>query len=83
VKYADGERRYILAPKGVKSGDEMRSGADSPIKAGNAMQLRHIPVGSTGAQRRDEARQGRPARAQRRQARCSSRRAKASTPTSA
>jgi large subunit ribosomal protein L2 len=47
VKYADGERRYILAPKGVNPGDEVRSGADSPIKAGNAMQLRHIPVGST------------------------------------
>src|SRR5579862_9120930 len=36
VKYADGERRYILAPKGVKVGDEIRSGADAPIKAGNA-----------------------------------------------
>jgi len=47
VKYMDGERRYILAPKGVVPGDEIRSGADSPIKAGNAMQLRHIPVGST------------------------------------
>jgi large subunit ribosomal protein L2 len=45
--YADGERRYILAPKGVKDGDELRSGSESPIKAGNAMALRHIPVGST------------------------------------
>ncbi|MFT3907272.1 MAG: 50S ribosomal protein L2 [Steroidobacteraceae bacterium] len=45
LKYADGERRYILAPKGVKEGDELRSGADSPIKAGNAMALRHIPIG--------------------------------------
>jgi large subunit ribosomal protein L2 len=45
--YKDGERRYILAPKGVKAGDEIRSGADAPIKAGNAMPLRHIPVGST------------------------------------
>jgi large subunit ribosomal protein L2 len=45
--YADGERRYILAPKGVKAGDELRSGSESPIKAGNAMALRHIPVGST------------------------------------
>src|ERR1700737_446723 len=53
VKYVDGERRYILAPKGVKPGDEIRAGADSPIKPGNAMQLRHIPVGSivTNAQR--------------------------------
>ena len=46
VLYSDGERRYIIAPKGVKPGDEIRSGADSPIKPGNAMQLRHIPVGS-------------------------------------
>src|ERR1700730_4126471 len=44
VKYSDGERRYILAPKGVKTGDEIRSGADSPIKPGNAMHLRRIPV---------------------------------------
>src|SRR5271155_4415401 len=47
VLYTDGERRYILAPKGIKAGDEIRSGADAPIKAGNAMALRHIPVGST------------------------------------
>jgi large subunit ribosomal protein L2 len=47
IKYADGERRYILAPKGVVPGEEVRSGADSQIKAGNAMQLRHIPVGTT------------------------------------
>jgi len=44
--YADGERRYILAPKGVKDGDEVRSGSEAPIKPGNAMALRHIPVGS-------------------------------------
>src|SRR3954468_32508 len=46
IKYADGERRYILAAKGMQPGGEVRSGADSPIKSGNAMQLRHIPVGS-------------------------------------
>ena len=46
VLYADGERRYILAPKGLNPGDPVRSGADSPIKPGNAMALRHIPVGS-------------------------------------
>ena len=46
IKDLDGERRYILATKGMKPGDEVRSGADSPIKSGNAMQLRHIPVGS-------------------------------------
>jgi large subunit ribosomal protein L2 len=45
--YADGERRYILAPKGVKTGDELRSGSEAAIKPGNAMALRHIPVGST------------------------------------
>jgi large subunit ribosomal protein L2 len=45
--YSDGERRYILAPKGIKDGDELRSGSESPIKPGNAMALRHIPVGST------------------------------------
>ncbi len=47
IKYADGERRYILAPKGLGIGEEIRAGADSPIKPGNAMQLRHVPVGST------------------------------------
>src|SRR5271169_3527842 len=46
VRYADGERRYVLATKGMASGDDVRSGADAPIKAGNAMALRHIPVGS-------------------------------------
>ena len=66
--YKDGERRYILAPKGVAVGDELQSGADSPIRAGNAMQLRHIPVGSIDAQHRAEARQGRPDRARRRHA---------------
>ena len=48
VLYKDGERRYILAPKGVKAGDEIRSGSDAPIKPGNAMPLRHIPAGSGG-----------------------------------
>src|SRR5207237_1425260 len=46
IRYADGERRYILAPKGLKDGDEVRSGSEAPIKPGNAMALRHIPVGS-------------------------------------
>src|SRR6201991_4126005 len=35
VKYTDGERRYIIAAKGMASGDEVRSGSDSPIKPGN------------------------------------------------
>lgn len=46
VLYADGERRYIIAPKGVKAGDEVQSGESSPIKAGNTLPLRNIPVGS-------------------------------------
>jgi large subunit ribosomal protein L2 len=46
LKYADGERRYIIAPRGVKSGDELMSGTTAPIRAGNAMALRNIPVGS-------------------------------------
>ena len=45
--YADGERRYIIAPKGVAVGAELISGSDAPIKAGNTMPLRNIPVGST------------------------------------
>ena len=44
--YKDGERRYILAPKGLAVGDEVHSGADSPIKPGNTMALRNVPVGS-------------------------------------
>ncbi len=44
--FADGERRYILAPKGVSVGDEVRSGVDAPIKPGNAMPMRNIPVGT-------------------------------------
>ena len=44
--YADGERRYILAHKGVKAGDEINSGSDAPIKPGNAMPMRNIPVGT-------------------------------------
>ena len=45
--YADGERRYIIAPKGVTAGASLVSGSEAPIKAGNAMPLRNIPVGST------------------------------------
>lgn len=47
VKYLDGERRYIIAPKGVQAGAEILSGAEAPIKAGNCLMLRNIPVGST------------------------------------
>jgi large subunit ribosomal protein L2 len=45
--YADGERRYIIAPKGVTSGVQLSSGAEAPIKLGNALPLRNIPVGTT------------------------------------
>ncbi len=45
--YADGERRYIIAPKGVQAGETLVSGADAPIKVGNCLPLRSIPVGST------------------------------------
>ncbi len=47
VLYADGERRYIIAPKGVSAGTPILSGAESDIKPGNAMQLRDIPVGTS------------------------------------
>ncbi len=46
VKYADGERRYILAPRGVGAGTPIVSGDDAPIKPGNALPLRNIPVGT-------------------------------------
>ena len=45
--FADGERRYIIAPKGVAAGDRLSSGVDAPIKAGNCLPLRNIPVGTT------------------------------------
>jgi large subunit ribosomal protein L2 len=46
VLYADGERRYILAPKRAQVGDPIMSGADAPIKAGSALPLKNIPIGS-------------------------------------
>jgi len=46
VCYADGERRYIIAAKGMKAGDQIVSGADAPIKVGNTLPLRSMPVGS-------------------------------------
>jgi large subunit ribosomal protein L2 len=45
--YVDGERRYILSPKDLAIGMVLRSGADAPIKLGNCLLLRNIPVGST------------------------------------
>jgi large subunit ribosomal protein L2 len=45
--YLDGERRYIIAPKGVAVGMQLMSGSEAPIKSGNALPLRNIPVGTT------------------------------------
>ncbi len=47
VLYADGERRYIIAPKGLVVGAELMNGQEAPIKVGNTLPLRNIPVGST------------------------------------
>jgi large subunit ribosomal protein L2 len=44
--YADGERRYILAPKGLSADSQVISGVDAPIAVGNCLPLRNIPVGS-------------------------------------
>lgn len=46
VCYADGERRYIIAPKGISAGDQIISGDAAPIKPGNTLPIRNIPVGS-------------------------------------
>ena len=45
--YADGERRYIIAPRGVAVGTQLMSGIEAPIKPGNTLPLRNIPVGTT------------------------------------
>ncbi|EST10610.1 50S ribosomal protein L2 [Sporolactobacillus laevolacticus] len=47
VHYVDGEKRYILAPKGIQVGTEIMSGVDADIKVGNALPLKNIPVGTT------------------------------------
>lgn len=47
ILYTDGERRYIIAPKGISVGSEIQSGVHSPIKPGNCMPLDNIPIGST------------------------------------
>ena len=46
IKYSDGDWRYILAAKGISAGDTIISGEDAPIKPGNALPLRSIPVGT-------------------------------------
>ena len=44
--YVDGERRYIIAPKGIKVGEQLIAGHDAPIKDGNTLPLRNIPIGT-------------------------------------
>ena len=46
IKYADGEKRYIIAPKGLKVGDKVESGAKTDIKVGNTLELGNIPEGT-------------------------------------
>lgn len=46
LNYADGEKRYIIAPVGLKVGDSLMSGTGSEIKVGNALRLREMPLGS-------------------------------------
>ena len=46
LNYADGEKRYILAPNGLKVGDKVESGAEADIKVGNALPIKNIPVGT-------------------------------------
>ena len=46
VCYVDGERRYVIAAKGIKIGDNIISGENAPIKVGNALPLKNIPLGS-------------------------------------
>ena len=45
--YSDGERTYIIAPKGLSAGDKLMSGIEAPFKEGNSLPLKNIPVGST------------------------------------
>ena len=47
LHYLDGEKRYIIAPHGLEVGDMLQSGQGSEIRAGNALPLRYIPVGTT------------------------------------
>lgn len=47
ILYADGERKYIIAPKGLLIGNKIISGLESPIKIGNTLPIRNIPIGTT------------------------------------
>jgi len=46
LHYADGEKRYVLAPQGLRKGDLLRSGSDADVRPGNALPLANIPVGT-------------------------------------
>ena len=67
--YADGEKRYILAPLGLKVGDTVMSGPAADIKPGNCLPIANIPPGHADPQCGDQARQGRPDGALRRRGR--------------
>jgi len=47
LKYSDGERRYIVAPRGIVVGEKLIAGIDAPIKVGNNLPLRNVPLGSS------------------------------------
>ena len=59
LHYADGDKRYILAPEGLKEGDKVESGPQADIKPGNALALRNIPLGTIVHGDRAQARRGR------------------------
>ena len=46
ICYTDGERRYVIAAKGMSAGDQIQSGQEAPIKVGNTLPMRNVPVGS-------------------------------------
>ncbi len=56
VEYEDGEKRYIIAPLGLKVGDRVASGELSQLRTGDALEIREIPVGTTDPQHRIAAR---------------------------
>src|SRR5918911_1272926 len=47
INYRDGEKRYILAPLGLRVGDQVMSGPEAPVRVGNALPLSRVPLGST------------------------------------
>ena len=47
LNYADGEKRYILAPQGLKDGDKVMSGETAEVRVGNCLPLKNIPIGAS------------------------------------